>query len=112
MSSSRRGVWGQGRTEVAALRDEIEAARGKGRSVKSIYDEFRAAGRVTVSYKNFCENVKGLSPPSRPESPSRSTRSTPAAASPVSASAAAAAGSPSRPPSFRLDPAKRLEDLV
>lgn len=109
MPESSRGVWGQGRTEVVALWDEIEAARDAGRSLRSIYDEFRADGRITVGYKNFLKHVKRFS---LRQSPSRGVRSTPAASSPASASPAAAAGSPSRPSSFRLDPSKRLEDLV
>lgn len=109
MPESSRGVWGRGRTEVAALRDEIEAARNAGRSVKSIYDEFRADGKISASYHSFWRHVKRLSPQ---QSPSRPVRSTPAASSSASASSAAAAGSPSRPSSFRLDPSKRLEDLV
>lgn len=52
--------WGQGRIEVLALCEEIQALRIKGRSIRSIYVQMRGEGRVSVSYNSFYKNVRKL----------------------------------------------------
>lgn len=53
--------WGLARKEVIGLRSQIMSALAEGRSLKSIYDELKAEGRVSSSYRGgFQKNVKNL----------------------------------------------------
>ena len=49
---------GQSRMEVIKLRSQIRAAIAGGRTLKAIYDEMKAEGRVSATYKSFWENVR------------------------------------------------------
>jgi hypothetical protein len=49
---------GQSRMEVIKLRSQIMAGRAQGRTLKAIYEEFKAEGRISGSYIGFYKNVK------------------------------------------------------
>lgn len=47
------------RMEYRAVQPEVEAMRERGCSVKMIYEELTKSGRLTISYKSFCDYVCG-----------------------------------------------------
>lgn len=49
--------WGQGKVEVYALRDEILEHLERGQTIRSIYEELYAAGRIVVSQRPFYRHV-------------------------------------------------------
>lgn len=49
--------WGQGKVEVYALRDEILERLERGQTIRSIYEELSAAGRIVVSQRPFYRHV-------------------------------------------------------
>jgi|GEM_PF-1436534 len=78
------GTWGQARIELLALQDEILAEIDKGISVRQIFDQLSADGRITISRRSFYRRVKLLrtehaAPKSRgpAKTHSRSSASTP-----------------------------------
>ncbi len=52
------GSRGQGRVEVVALRSGIRAALATGQTLKAVYRELKAEGRVSVTYQAFHKNVR------------------------------------------------------
>ena len=50
--------WGQAHIEFKGLQEEICNELESVQSVKSIFNKLRAAGRISVTYKAFCEHVK------------------------------------------------------
>ena len=58
--------WGIARTEVIALRSQIRAGLAGGRTLKSIYEEFKAEGRISGTYQAFHVNVKKFCFPPKP----------------------------------------------
>ena len=73
--------WGQGKVEVYALRDEILERLERGQTIRSIYEELYAAGRIVVSQRPFYRHVTRIrseaSPPNqqRPAGTTRQARS-------------------------------------
>lgn len=51
------GKWGQGRIEVASLREEIEARLSEGCTVRQLYLSLRRAGQLTISLSTFSARV-------------------------------------------------------
>lgn len=62
--------WGQGRMEAIASRSEIRAGIAKGRTLKAVYSELKADGRVTVTYRAFHMNVRKFCGSPRPQASS------------------------------------------
>jgi hypothetical protein len=52
--------WGQARVQIAALRDEIFKRLEAGQTVKRIYDDLRASGRIDASRAPFYRHVTRL----------------------------------------------------
>ena len=60
---------GYARVEYLALADDVRAKLHAGYTVKAIYDELVASGKVTMSYRMFCRYASGKTirtPPSLP----------------------------------------------
>ncbi|WP_316978929.1 hypothetical protein [Shumkonia mesophila] len=51
------GKWGQGRIEVASLREEIEDRLSEGCTVRQLYLSLRRAGQLTISLSTFSARV-------------------------------------------------------
>ncbi|MGE4339214.1 MAG: hypothetical protein AB7E55_25050 [Pigmentiphaga sp.] len=51
------GKWGQGRIEVAAHREEIEARLSEGWTVRQLYLKLRDEGNLTISLSTFSARV-------------------------------------------------------
>ncbi|WP_142850719.1 hypothetical protein [Telmatospirillum sp. J64-1] len=59
--------WGQAKIEVTALRDEILDRVNDGWPIRRIYDEFKAAGKITMSERRFYHYAEQLSAQMEPK---------------------------------------------
>ncbi len=87
-SSNKRAQSSRGaaRTEVISLSGQIRSALNEGRTLKAIYDELKAEGRVSSRYDGgFYKNVKKFcgSPSPRPDLSSASSANTSSQSSPL-----------------------------
>lgn len=64
------------RVEFMAVREDVEALIAKGHPAMSIYQQFKAAGKISMSYRAFHRHLKGTpkkarqsAPPERPTPP-------------------------------------------
>lgn len=67
---------GMARVEFMAVREEVEALIAKGHPAMSIYQQFREAGKISMSYRAFHRHLKGApkktrqsAPPEKPTTP-------------------------------------------
>lgn len=60
---------GMARVEFMAVREEVEALIAKGHPAMSIYQQFKAAGKITMSYRAFHRHLKGAPKKARQSAP-------------------------------------------
>lgn len=60
---------GMARVEFLAVRAEVEELAAKGHPAMSIYQQFKADGKISMSYRAFHRYLKGTPKKSRPSAP-------------------------------------------
>ncbi|MBD5646457.1 MAG: hypothetical protein HDQ89_02160 [Desulfovibrio sp.] len=88
-----------------AVREDAEALIAKGHPAMSIYQQFKAAGKISMSYRAFHRHLKGApkkarqsAPPEKPTPPLSVQRKAPAPAVAEAQKPEAASVPPSRAP--------------
>ena len=57
------------RVEFMAVREDAEALIAKGHPAMSIYQQFKAAGKISMSYRAFHRHLKGAPKKARQSAP-------------------------------------------